>query len=54
VDNIIVQGQAARLEYKEWLNKTSGHEIQQLIVVSADQAVQGEFLHYAKGLELSS
>jgi len=41
------------LECEEWLNETSGHEIQQLIVVSADRAVQGEFLHYAKGLELS-
>lgn len=53
VDDIIVRGQAAGLECEEWLNETSGHEIQQLIVVSADRAVQGEFLHYAKGLELS-
>jgi hypothetical protein len=27
--------------------------LQQLIIVSTDQAVQGRFLHYAKGLELS-
>jgi superfamily II DNA helicase RecQ len=53
VDDIIVQGQAAGLECEEWLNEMSEHEIQQLIVVSANRAVQGEFLHYAKGLELS-
>jgi superfamily II DNA helicase RecQ len=53
VDDIVVQGQAARLQCKEWLDKNSGHELQQLVVVSADQAVQGRFLHYAKGLELS-
>jgi hypothetical protein len=34
------------------LDKTSGHELQQLIVVSADQAMSKGFLHYAKGLEL--
>ena len=52
VDDIIVRGQAAGLHCEEWLNEKSKHELQQLIVVSADRAVQGEFLHYAKGLEL--
>jgi superfamily II DNA helicase RecQ len=53
VDDIVVQGQAARLQCKEWLDENSGYELQQLVVVSADRAVQGRFLHYAKGLELS-
>ena len=53
VDDIIVRGQAAGLQCEEWKDEKSGHELQQLIVVSADRAVQGEFLHYAKGLELS-
>jgi superfamily II DNA helicase RecQ len=53
VDDIVVRGQAAGLHCEEWLDENSGHELQQLIVVSADRAVQGKFLHYAKGLELS-
>jgi superfamily II DNA helicase RecQ len=53
VDDIVVRGQAAGLTCEEWRDERSGHELQQLIVVSADRAVQGEFLHYAKGLELS-
>ena len=31
----------------------SQHSLPQLVVVSADLAVQGAVLHYAKGLELS-
>ena len=41
------------MQCEEWLDENSGHELQQLVVVSADRAVQGRFLHYAKGLELS-
>jgi superfamily II DNA helicase RecQ len=52
VDDIVVRGQAAGLQCEEWRDEKSGHELQQLVVVSADRAVQGEFLHYAKGLEL--
>ena len=52
VDDIISRGEAAGLDCEEWVDVQSGHELQQLIVVSADRAVQGEFLHYAKGLEL--
>lgn len=52
VDDIIERGQAAGLHCEEWVNAGSGHELQQLIVVSADRAVQGGFLHYAQGLEL--
>ena len=52
VDDIVSRGEAAGLHCEEWINEQSGHELQQLIVVSADRAVQGGFLHYAKGLEL--
>ena len=34
------------------MDETSGHELQQLIIVSANQAMSGGFLHYTKGLEL--
>jgi superfamily II DNA helicase RecQ len=53
VDDIIARGQAAGLQCEEWIDEKSGHELRQLIVVSADRAVHGEFLHFAKGLELS-
>lgn len=53
VDDIVVRGQAAGLQCKEWRDETCSRELQQLIIVSADRAVEGEFLHYAKGLELS-
>jgi hypothetical protein len=36
VDDIVVQGQAARLHCEEWLDENSGYELQQLIVVSTD------------------
>jgi superfamily II DNA helicase RecQ len=52
VDDIIIRGEAAGLDCEEWRDEKSGHELRQLVVVSADRAVQGEFLHYAKGLEL--
>ncbi|OBT97655.1 hypothetical protein VE01_04421, partial [Pseudogymnoascus verrucosus] len=52
VDDIVSCGEAAGLNCKEWINEQSGHELQQLIVVSADRAVEGGFRHYAKGLEL--
>jgi hypothetical protein len=49
VDDIVAQGQAAGLQCEEWKDEKSSHELQQLIVVSADQAVQeqGGFMHYA-------
>ena len=52
VDNIVEQAQNSRLQCEEWLDKRSRHELQQLVVVSANQAVNKGFLHYAKGLEL--
>ena len=53
VDDIIVRGRAARLQCEEWKDEESSSPgLPQLIVVSADRAVQGEFLHYAQGLAL--
>lgn len=51
VDDIIDRGQTAGLYCEEWIDQSSGHELQQLIVVSADRAVRGDFLHYAQGLQ---
>jgi superfamily II DNA helicase RecQ len=53
VDDVVVRAQIARLHCEEWVDERSGHELQQLVVVSADRAVSGAFLHYAKGLELN-
>jgi len=52
VDDILIRGQAAGLHCEEWIDERSGRELQQLIVVSADRAVQGTFLHYMKVLEI--
>lgn len=51
VDDIIRRGEAAGLDCEEWRDEDSGGESRQLIVVSADRAVRGEFLHYAVGLQ---
>jgi superfamily II DNA or RNA helicase len=53
VNDIVIRGQAAGLQCEQWLDERSGKELPQLMVVSADRAMKGEFLHYAKGLELS-
>ncbi|KAL5344321.1 hypothetical protein ACLOAV_010750 [Pseudogymnoascus australis] len=55
VEDIIARGQAARLHCREWSysNHYSNQELAQLLVVSADQAVSGQFLHEAKGYELN-
>ena len=53
VDDIVLRARAAGLQCEEWKDEKSGHELQQLIVVSADRAVQGKFRHYAQGLALS-
>lgn len=46
-------GQEARFPCEGLRDEQSDHKLEQLIVVSADRAVRGEFLHYAKALELS-
>jgi superfamily II DNA helicase RecQ len=52
VADLIVRGQAGHLDCQEWLDETSSLGLPQLLVVSADRAVSGPFLHHAKGLEL--
>jgi hypothetical protein len=52
VNNIVNQAKKGGLKCEEWLDEKSGYELQQLIVVSTNQAVSRGFLHYAKGLEL--
>lgn len=52
VDDMVDCGQKAGLTCEEWLGPDSCGEMQQLVVVSADRAMTGEFRHYAKGLEL--
>jgi hypothetical protein len=52
VDDVVARGRAAGLDVAEWLDERSVLGVCQLVVVSADRAVQGEFLHYAKGLQL--
>lgn len=51
VDDIIQRGEEAGLNCEEWRDESSGGESRQLVVVSADRAVSGEFLHYAVGLQ---
>ena len=45
-------GGGGGLSCQEWMHQGSITTLPQLIIVSADRAVQGEFLHFAKGLEL--
>lgn len=52
VDDMVDRGQKAGLACEEWVDPNSCGEMQQLVIVSADRAVTGEFRHYAKGLEL--
>ena len=46
-------GKKSGLQCEEWTRGDFSGELQQLVIVSADRAVSGEFLHYAKGLELN-
>jgi superfamily II DNA helicase RecQ len=45
-------GSGSGLACEEWTHEGSITTLPQLIVVSADRATQGEFLHFAKGLAL--
>ncbi|KAH8800934.1 P-loop containing nucleoside triphosphate hydrolase protein [Xylogone sp. PMI_703] len=52
VDDIMERGREAGLNCEEWRDEHSGKELQQLIVVSADRAVNGPFLQYAQGMQI--
>jgi hypothetical protein len=45
VDDIIARGSSHGLSCEEWTGEESCHEMRQLVIVSADQAVRSEFLH---------
>ena len=53
VDDMVDRGKKSGLQCEEWTHGDFSGELQQLVIVSADRAVSGEFLHYAKGLELN-
>ena len=53
VYDLISRARACQLTCEEWQWQREWVLLPQLLVVSADRAVEGDFLHYAKGLELS-
>ena len=53
VDDLIRRARACQLTCEEWQWQREWVLLPQLLIVSADRAVEGDFLHYAKGLELS-
>ena len=53
VDSLVAQAQLHKIRCEEWVDRGSGHEMPQLLVVSADRAVSGSFRHHAQGLALA-
>ena len=53
VNDLIRRARACHLTCEEWQWQRDWALLPQLLIVSADRAVEGDFLHYAKGLELS-
>lgn len=54
VDDLIARARKYQLTCEEWQwQQREWKFLPQLLVVSADRAVEGDFLHFAKGLELS-
>ncbi len=53
VQDLLDRGRSLHIRCEEWRGPGSIRLSPQLIIISADQAVTGPFLHYAKGLELS-
>jgi superfamily II DNA helicase RecQ len=53
VDDLVGRAQGCQLTYEEWQGQQQWKTLPQLLVVSADRAVEGDFLHFAKGLELN-
>ena len=52
-DDLVRRARACQLTCEEWQWQREWVLLPQLLIVSADRAVEGDFLHYAKGLELS-
>ena len=55
VDDLVSRARAYQLTCEEWQWRwqQQGAPLLQLLIVSADRAVDGGFLYFAKGLELS-
>jgi superfamily II DNA helicase RecQ len=53
VDDLIIRARGHQLTCEEWQWQRQWKLLPQLLIVSADRAVEGDFLHFAKGLELN-
>jgi hypothetical protein len=53
VDDLVARARGCQLTCEEWQWQQRWVFLPQLIIVSADRAVEGSFLHFAKGLELN-
>ena len=53
VDDLLTRAHRYQLTCEEWQWQRQWKLLPQLLIVSADRAVEGGFLHFAKGLELS-
>lgn len=53
VDDLVVRAQRHQLTCEEWQWQRQWKQLPQLLIVSADRASEGDFLHFAKELELS-
>jgi len=53
VDDLITRARGHQLTCEEWQGQRQWVLLPQLIIVSADRAVESDFLHFAKGLELN-
>jgi superfamily II DNA helicase RecQ len=53
VDDLVTRARKHQLTCEEWQWQREWVLLPQLLIVSADRAVEGGFLHFAKGLELN-
>jgi superfamily II DNA helicase RecQ len=53
VDDLIARARGHQLTCEEWQWQRQWKLLPQLLIVSADRAVEDDFLHFAKGLELN-
>jgi superfamily II DNA helicase RecQ len=53
VDDLVARARKHQLTCEEWQWQQQWTLLPQLLIVSADRAINGDFLHFAKGLELN-
>ena len=53
VHDLVQRGRGHGLHCEEWQWQRSWTILPQLLIISADRVVEGDFLHFAKGLELN-